>query len=348
MAVATKEAPRRLGERTFRFPAEPRIVATGSIAGRMEAEGPLGAEFDETVSDSLLGQASWERAERELMRRAVEHAVRKAGWTLGDVDFMFGGDLLNQIVSTSFAARDLDIPAFGLFSACATLTAALTLAAMAVDGGYARRALAAVSSHHDTAERQYRFPTEFGNQRPPTAQWTATAGAAFLLAAEGEGPRITMATPGRVVDYGLKDPFDMGSAMAPAAADTIAAHLRDTGRDPSDYDMVLTGDLAAVGTPLVRELLAQRGYDIEDVHEDCGLLLYDRERQDVHAGGSGAACSGATVAAHIWKRLAQGDLRRVLLVATGALHSPTTYQQGETIPCVAHAVVLEAPRAAGG
>ncbi|MBX5476715.1 MAG: stage V sporulation protein AD [Clostridia bacterium] len=338
-----QEAGRRVGERTIRFRAEPRLVAAAAVGGRMEGEGPLGHEFDEVDPDSLLGQASWERAERELMRRAVAHALRKAGWSTDDVDFMFGGDLLNQIVSTSFAARDLDIPTFGLFSACATLTAALTLAAMAVDGGYARRALVSVSSHHETAERQYRFPTEFGNQRPPTAQWTATAGAAFLLCGGGDGPRVTMATPGRVVDYGVKDPFDMGSAMAPAAADTIEAHLRDTGRAPDDYDMILTGDLAAVGTPLVRELLSQRGYRIDDVHEDCGLLLYDRERQDVHAGGSGAACSGSTVAAHIWKRLASGELRRVLLVATGALHSPTTYQQGEAIPCVAHAVVIEAP-----
>lgn len=336
---------RRSGQGTLRFDSRPRLAAAAAVAGRLEGEGPLGPAFDAISRDSLCGQASWELAEAEMMRRAAHLALGKADRSAGDAEFLFGGDLLNQIAATNFAARDLDVPTIGLFSACATLTSALTLAGLALDGQYAACVLVGVSSHHDAAERQYRFPTELGRQRPPTAQWTATAAAAFVLE-RGDGggradPVITLATPGRVVDYGVKNPYDMGSAMAPAAADTIERHLRDTGRQPEDYDLIITGDLAAVGVELCDRLLRERGIEIQGRHEDCGLLLYDRARQDVHAGASGTACSGATFAAHFLPRLRSGELGRVLLVATGALLSPTTYQQGQSIPCVAHAVAVE-------
>jgi stage V sporulation protein AD len=347
---------RRAGRSTILFPSAPAVRAAASVAGPLEGQGPLRGRFDQVVPDRLMGQDSWEKAERLMLERAVRLAAERGGVRLEDVDLLLAGDLLNQIITSSFAARDLDVPFLGLYSACATLTAGLALAAALVDGGHARRAAVAVASHHDSAERQYRFPTEFGNQRPPTATWTATGAAAVLVSAGGEAGedgdgapnpggggrtvRIRSATVGRVVDMGVKDPYDMGSAMAPAAADTIRRHLEDTGRRPDDYDLIITGDLGRVGRPLCQALLEEEGYRV--AVDDCGLRLYDPKRQDVHAGGSGAACSGLVFAADVLPALREGRLRRVLLVSTGALHSTTTYQQGESIPGVAHAVCLEA------
>lgn len=319
------------------------ITGAASVAGPTEGRGPLRDRFDEVAEDHLLGQKSWESAESELLRRAFAHLCEQMGLGHGDFDLLLAGDLLNQTVATAFAARDVDVPFCGLYNACATFAEAMGLAAALCDGGYCRRVAVATSSHHDAAERQYRFPTEFGNQRPPSAQWTATgAGAVAIEAAAGQRAwaRIAAFTPGRVMDYGIQDPFNMGAAMAPAAADTLAAHVADLGLHPGDYGAVYTGDLARVGVPVCEDMLRARGTDL--CLRDCGVELYDPRHQDVHAGGSGAACCALVCTARILPDLRAGAYHRALLCSTGALHSTTTYQQGESIPAVAHAVTFEA------
>lgn len=342
-------APKRVGKQSVRFEHPPVVVAGAAVVGPKEGRGPLGGYFDRVYEDTLLGEGSWERAECRMLCDAVHMAAGKAGIQVRDIDLLFAGDLLNQNVSANFAARELDIPFLGIFNACSTLTEGLGLSAMVIDGGFADRVVTAVSSHHDTAERQYRFPTEFGNQKPVTSQWTVTGAAAVLVArAAGEhgtggdaGVRITHATFGRVVDVGVKDPFDMGTAMAPAAVDTIRQHFEDTGRRPEDYDLIVTGDLARVGTPIAQDLLRRAGFDTGTVLTDCGILFYGDD-EEVHAGASGAACSGAVFASYLLKGLQDGRWRRILLVSTGALFSKITFQQGESIPCIAHAVAVEA------
>ncbi len=322
------------------------ITGAASVVGPTEGRGPLSEGFDEVADDHLLGRGSWEKAESELMRRALARLCDRMGLRQGDFDLLLAGDLLNQTVATAFTARDVDVPFCGLYNACATFTEAVGLAAALCDGGYCRRVAVATSSHHDAAERQYRFPTELGNQRPPSSQWTATGAAALAVeAAAGTRAwaRIAAFTPGRVVDYGIRDPFNMGAAMAPAAADTLAAHLFDLGFGPQDYGAVYTGDLALVGVPVCEDLLRVHGHALH-LH-DCGVELYDRGHQDVHAGGSGAACCALVCAARILPELRAGTWRRACLCGTGALHSPTTYQQGESIPAVAHAITLQAPGA---
>ncbi len=319
------------------------ITGATSIAGPWEGRGPLAVAFDEVLADHLLGQASWERAESELLRRAFVRLCQHGGYRHEDFDLILGGDLLNQTVASAFAAREVDVPFCGLYNACATLGEGLGLAAMLCDGGHCRRVAVATSSHHDAAERQYRFPTELGNQRPPYAQWTATGAGGFVVesgAEERAWARITAFTPGRVLDWGVQDPFNMGAAMAPAAADTLAAHLGDLQLRPDEYSAIYTGDLARVGVPICEALLRARGLEVH-LH-DCGTELYHHTRQDVHAGGSGAACSALVAAAVLLPHLREGGWRRVCLCCTGALHSPTTYLQGESIPAIAHAVTLEA------
>lgn len=367
-ATGSPAGQRRVGQQTLRFPSGPRVVAAAAVAGPDEGRGPLGAYWDRTYKDRLLGQKSWERAERQMCLDAAYLALEKAGLKPADVDLHLGGDLMNQLTCANFAAVELDIPFVGLFAACATWGEELALAAMATEGGFARRVLCTTSSHHDTAERQYRFPTELGNQKPACAQWTATGAAAVIVAAADDdagtrpaggnargggstrdgtgttakgGPvRITHATFGRVIDMGLTDPMNMGAAMAPAAADTIRQHLQDTRRKPGDYDLIVTGDLARYGQRILVQMLREQGYDAEGVLADCGILLYDAS-QGVYAGGSGTACSAMVMAGYLLRRLETGDLRRILLVCTGCLHSTTTYKQGESLPTVAHAVVLE-------
>ena len=343
-------APRRVGRYTLYFPNQPRIVSTATVVGPLEGQGPLAGDVDVTKTDRLLRETSWEHAESQMLREAAELAVRKKGLSLAEIDLLFAGDLLNQITASSFAARQLYVPFIGLYGACSTMAESLALAATFVDGGYAARALAAVSSHHDSAERQYRYPTEFGAQLVPTAQWTVTGAGGALLAATGPGPAVTHATIGRVVDLGIKDPADMGAAMAPAAVQTILQHFADTGFDASHYDLVATGDLAAVGHEIAAALLAEDGLELGERYVDCGLLIYDRRRQAVNAGGSGCGCSAVVFCGHFMRRLLQGELRRILLVSTGALLSPTTSQQGDSIPSIAHAVAVEARPAdeAGG
>lgn len=337
------QARRKLGRQTVAFAHPPRIGAVASIAGPTEGQGPLGGLFDEVCPDSLLGMKTWEQAESRLVEKAVGTVLTKAGLQQGDIDLLICGDLLNQLAASIFAGRGMDMPFLGVYAACACWTESLALAGVLLDGGYADRVAVAVSSHHLTAERQFRYPTEFGVQRPPTATWTATGAGAAVLHADGEGPRLTHATWGRLMDLGLKDPYDMGSAMAPAAADTIVQHMNDTGRGPGDYDLIITGDLGRVGKPIAADLIGQAGHDVSGVLDDCGIRLYDQAKQDVHAGGSGCACSALTFAADLFPDLLAGRLNRVLFVSTGAMFSTTTYQQGETIPAIAYAVAIERP-----
>ncbi|RPF49626.1 stage V sporulation protein AD [Thermodesulfitimonas autotrophica] len=335
-------APKKVGIGTVAFSNPPVILATATIVGAKEGEGPLANTFEKVVEDPYYGEESWEKAERRMLQEVLEKALAKANIKPQDVDYLLAGDLLNQIISANFVARALAIPYIGLYGACSTIYEGLALGAMLIDGGFAQYVLIGSSSHYSTAERQYRFPTEQGAQRPLTAQWTVTGAGAILLAASGAGPRVTHATIGRVIDLGSADPYNMGAAMAPAAANTIVSHLSDTQRRVEDYDLILTGDLGAYGTALLHKLMAEYGHDITRNHNDCGLLIFDRGKQDVHAGGSGCACAAVVTCGYLMQQFQQGKLKRALGVGTGALLSPLTTQQGESIPAVGHAVVLQA------
>lgn len=335
-------ATKKLGQQTIAFVDPPVILATASIVGPKEGQGPLGTQFDMVTQDNLVGEDTWEKAERKMLKESCQMAVKKAKLANRDIDFMMAGDLLNQIISANFTARDMGIPFIGLYGACSTMFEGLALGSMLVDGGYAGHVLVAASSHYDTAERQYRFPTEMGVQRPMTAQWTVTGAGAAVLGGQGQGPAITHATIGKVIDLGIKDGNDMGSAMAPAAADTIIQHFEDTGRRPSDYDLIVTGDLASIGRALTEQLVRQAGYDISKNFTDCGILIFD-PAQDTHAGGSGCGCS-AVVLGYLLKEMAAGKFRRILGIGTGALLSPTSSFQGESIPGIGHAVAIDAYR----
>lgn len=331
------------GKQTWEFTQKPTIIATATVVGPDEGKGPLADCFDEINDDPMLQQASWEKAERHLFERACELAIGKAGKQSDEIDFMAGGDLMNQIISSSFAARSLAIPYVGVFGACSTSMLSLAIASQWIDAGAAKTALAATSSHNCTAEKQFRYPTEYGSQKPPTAQYTVTGAGAAVVSLGGSGPRVSSATIGKVIDMGIKDPFNMGAAMAPAAVDTINMHLSDLNRTPKDYDLIVTGDLASVGKTIALELMQQQNIPIEQtVYDDCGMMIYDFATQkDIMAGGSGCACSAVVTYGHLLAMLATGKPKRILVVATGALLSPLSFQQGESIPCVAHAVCIE-------
>lgn len=330
------------GYQSWQFENRPVITSTATVVGPEEGRGPLGNTFDIVHEDMRLGQDSWEKAERTMMEEAAKLAVEKAGLTQEKINFFVGGDLMNQIVSSSFSARTLSVPYFGLFGACSTSMESLALAAFIVNSGGADAVLAGTCSHNCTAEKQYRYPTEYGSQKPPTAQYTVTGAGACVVRPQGEGPVIEAATIGRVIDMGMTDPFNMGAAMAPAAVDTIEAHFRDLQRGPEDYDMIVTGDLAAVGKRIADDLFEKHNIDMHKTHfDDCGLMIYDRDKQSVNAGASGCACSAVVTYGHLMNQLRKGELRRILVVATGALLSPLTVQQGESIPCIAHAVSIE-------
>lgn len=330
----------RISRQTWHFAENVRLQASAVAVGPKEGEGPLAALFDKIHDDMYAGQQSWEDAERQLMEDAVTNVLKKAAVTEQEVDLILAGDLLNQNITTNFTAEKLAIPLLGMYGACSTSMLTLATAASLVNAGYANRAIAACSSHNATAERQYRYPTEYGGQKPPSAQWTVTGAGAGLVGIGGKGPRITHATMGKVVDMGIKDPFDMGSAMAPAAVSTLEAHFKDLGRSPKDYDLIVTGDLASVGYPIVKELMLAQGYDMDQVYNDCGLMIYSPD-QDVFAGGSGCASSAVVTYSYIMDQLNRGLVKKVLVCATGALLSPVSYQQGNSIPCIAHAVAFE-------
>ena len=332
---------KRVGESTIQLGAPVRIASAASIAGPKEAGGPLAPYFDAAMEDELYGEDSWEKAESKLVREAITLAVKKAGLQLGDIDVVAAGDLLNQSTGTTFGVRELGRPFLGLYGACSTMGESLCVGAMLVDGGFARHVVCSASSHFCAAEKQFRFPLELGTQRPLTSTWTVTGdGAAVLSAGESKGVCVTGITIGRIVDMGIKDANHMGAAMAPAAADTMLAHFRDTGRKPSYYDEIVTGDLGYIGKELVCELMELEGYTLPN-YTDCGIRIFNREQQDTHAGGSGCACAALTFAGYYYKELQKGTYGKILFIPTGALLSPTTTQQGETIPGIAHAVVVE-------
>lgn len=318
----------------------PVITATASIAGPKEGKGPLAGYFDRTLEDDLWGEKSWEMAESKLVRETLALVAQKAGIPVGGLDYIVAGDLLNQSIAASFGLRESDVPLFGVYGACSTMGESMSLGAMLIDGGFASNVACMTSSHFCSAERQFRFPLELGSQRPPTAQWTVTGAGGVLLSGEGSGPYITKVTTGKIIDMGIKDQNNMGAAMAPAAADTIFAHFEDTGLPHDYYDMVITGDLGRIGREILDDLLSSNGIRIGSILNDCGLMIFDKS-QDVHAGGSGCACSATVFAGFLFDRLKNGKLGRILLVPTGALLSPTSVQQGETIPCIAHALAIE-------
>ncbi|MBB6215909.1 stage V sporulation protein AD [Anaerosolibacter carboniphilus] len=329
------------GHQTWVFYSKPTILASAAVGGPFEAKGAVAEDFDILHEDIWLGQDSYEKAEKKLLEQAGEIALEKAGIKKEDVQFFLSGDLMNQIISSSFAARTLGMPYLGIFGACSSSMEGLALASLIIDSKSANYVLAGASSHNAAAEKQFRYPTEYGSQKPPTAQWTVTGAGAALVGEGGHGPRVTSATIGRVIDMGLSDPFNMGAAMAPAAVDTIEAHFRDMNIEPSYYDIIATGDLGKIGHRIASDLLTDHGLKIpENILTDCGILIYKPE-QPVIAGGSGCGCSATVTYGHFLNRMRKGELKRILIVATGALMSPLSFQQKESIPCIAHAVSIE-------
>ena len=335
---------KRLGRQTTLFCDPVGVVSWASVVGRMEGSGPLGGSFDLVNEDSFFGQATWEQAEARMQGEALELALQKGGLKAEDVDCVFAGDLLNQNIGATFGLRDYGIPFYGVYGACSTMGESLSLAAMAVAGGSASLAAAQASSHFCTAERQYRMPVPYGSQRTPTAQWTATASGCCILADQGDGPYITHVTCGRIVDKGITDVNNMGAAMAPAACDTLSALFRETKTGPGDYDLIVTGDLGVLGHAIVTDLLGREGVDLSRNYQDCGMLLYDLDKQDMHAGASGCGCSAAVLNGYLLGGMRQGRWQRVVFAPTGALLSPTSSFQGESIPGICHAVVFSAQK----
>ena len=332
------------GRQTMVFPTQPSIASFASVAGKKEGQGPLASYFDLVENDTKFGQKSWEKAESQMQILALEAALKKKDWQTKDLDVIFAGDLLNQCVGSSFSLRASGIPFYGLYGACSTMAESLSLAAVMMDGGYARRAAAMTSSHFASAERQYRTPLVYGGQRTPTAQWTVTGAGCILVQPEGEGPYVQAATTGIIADYGIKDANNMGAAMAPAAYETIRAHLQDLNLEASDYDLIVTGDLGVLGKEIVADLFLKDGAPLGNIYDNCGTMIYDIEEQDVHSGGSGCGCSASVLCGYLLKNMQQGKWERILFCGTGALLSPVSTQQGESIPTVCHAVTISRKR----
>ncbi len=325
---------------TIVFRNRPRIVAVSSVAGTKESEGVIGRYAETVLSDDMFGESTYEKAECKMLSHVIDGAIKNANLRRADVDMIVSGDLLNQIISASFAARDFSVPFLGVYGACSTMAESLAVAATLVDGGYCRRAVAATGSHFASAERQYRYPLELGTTRPPQSQWTVTGAGASLVAAEGDGVQITSATLGKVVDFGVTDVNNMGAAMAPAAADTILTYFRGTRKEPEEFDLIVTGDLGALGSRLLKDLTWEKGLDLSQNHVDCGEIVYNVV-EDEFQGGSGAGCSALVLNSYLHAKMMAGSLKKILFVATGALLSTTSAGQGESIPCIAHAVTLE-------
>ena len=319
------------------------ILSAASVVGALEKNGPLGSFFDLHSADDKFGQKTWEKAEAEMQRMAFNTALAKGELREEDLDAVFAGDLLNQCVGAAYGLKDFSVPYFGLYGACSTAAEGLILASLLVSGGQVRRAMAVASSHNCTAERQYRSPIEYGAQRTPTAQWTVTGAGAFVVGeCESSLALIKGVMPGIVIEKGIRDAANMGAAMAPAAADTLLRFFDATGKTPDDFDLIATGDLGYEGGDILCELMAIEGMDIRSVYNDCGMMIYSRDTQDTHAGGSGCGCSAAVLASYLLPKLASGALKRVLIIGTGAMMSPQSIQQGECIPAIAHLVCLTA------
>ena len=332
---------KKIGNQTIIFSNMPLITETSSIVGPKESQGPLASYFDKCLDDEFWGEKTWEKAESKIIKENVSSLILKSGIPGTEIDYCFAGDLLNQCISSSFGLRELNMPFFGVFGACSTFVESLCLGSVFIESKAAKHVVCATSSHFCSAEKQFRFPLELGNQRPPTSQWTVTGSGAAILSSDGNGPKITHITPGKIVDMGIKDANNMGAAMAPAALDTLVTHLSDTGRTPNYYDLIVTGDLGYIGKEILTELCLSKGYDIKPNYEDCGVLIFDKENQDTHSGGSGCACIGTVFSGYFYKQLKDKKLNKILLIATGALMNSMSTQQGESIPGIAHAIAIE-------
>jgi len=331
----------RVGKYTMKLQSAPSVLSYASIASKKESEGPMAPYIDIINQDSMFGQTSWEKAESRMQQEVAEQALAKGNLSTGQIDCLFGGDLLNQCIGSHYGLRDLGIPFVGVYGACSTMAETLALAALFVEGGIASRTMAVTSSHFCSSERQFRFPLEYGGVRTPTSQWTATGAGATILGASSMPPYVKAVSFGSILDKGIKDINNMGAAMAPAAAQTILRYFKDTMTNADNYDLILTGDLAHVGVSLLYELMERDGYKIHEKHADCGLMLYDREKQpEVGAGGSGCGCSATVLCSYILQSMREGKIRELLFVATGALMSTVSVQQGESIPSIAHLVHL--------
>ena len=322
---------KRIGRRTIALTHPPSVLSFANIGGKFEGQGPLGSYFDEICEDAFFGEKTWEKAESAMQKKVLQRALDRAHLNPEDLDYIFAGDLLNQCIASSFGLREFGIPFYGLYGACSTMGESLSLAALMIDGGYASKC---------TAERQYRMPVPYGSQRPPNAQWTATASGCTILSADGPGPYVTHITCGKIVDKGITDANNMGAAMAPAAHEAISAYFKDTETTPRDYDLILTGDLGKLGHAITKELFARDGIDMDDTYQDCGLLLYDLQKQDMHAGASGCGCSASVLNGYLLTQLRQKTWNRILFAPTGALLSPISSFQGESIPGICHVVCL--------
>lgn len=333
-------ATNKRGRQSFVLPQMPVITAWASVAGKKESEGPLAHYFDVTSQDTYFGQKTWEQAEKQMQKTALETLIKKAGLSKQQIGMVFSGDLLNQCIGSSFTLRNTGMPHLGLYGACSTMAESLLMASMAVGGDFSDKVIAMTSSHFASSERQYRFPLGYGGQRTPTAQWTVTGSGAALVCSAGSGPRIESCTVGTVTDLGIKDANNMGAAMAPAAYSTIRAHLDDLSLAPEDFDLIVTGDLGQLGKNVLLELAKRDGIALGGKLTDCGTLVFDQLTQDVHAGGSGCGCSAITLCGYLLGQLDSGKLKRILFCGTGALLSPTSTQQGLPIPGVCHAVSI--------
>lgn len=332
---------KKLGKQSIELPSRPGILGCAAVVGRKEGEGPLKHCFDYISDDSYFGESTWEKAETHMLKQCFQLCCSKAGISLSQLDCVFSGDLLNQCISSAFALKDSEVPVLGLYGACSTMAEALILGAMSMDGGYGEHICAMTGSHFCSAERQYRFPLEYGGQRTPCSQWTVTGAGAAILSRQEKGCRIDTVTPGRIVDAGISDPSNMGCAMAPAAYDTLSAHFEDTGRGPDYYDAIFTGDLGALGHDILQDLFYRDGIKLGVRYMDCGVLIYDLNTQDVRAGGSGCGCFASVLCGHILPAMERGVWKRVLVAATGALMSPTSSQQGSSIPGICHALSIQ-------
>ena len=331
----------RVGRSSIRLAQPVCVIAGAAIVGKKEGEGPLGALFDMVGEDDLFGCKTWEEAESNLQKDAVYMVMEKAGWKAEDVSYLFAGDLLGQCIATSFGISAYNIPLFGVYGACSTCGEALTLGAVMAAGGYAEHVVCVTSSHFASAEKEFRFPLDYGNQRPLSASWTVTGSGAFLVGKKKSRVRISGVTIGKIVDYGLKDSQNMGACMAPAACDTILQNLMDFGRGEKDYDRIITGDLGYVGQSILFDLLRKKGLDIKENHMDCGMTIFDQQTQHTNSGGSGCGCAAITLAAYIMPQLISGEWKRILFVPTGALMSTVSFNEGESVPGIAHGIVLE-------
>lgn len=346
-------AKKEVGKQSVEFECPPLIVGAACVVGEKEAQGPYGEYFDEVVTDPMCGQKTWEEAEERLQQMAAEQAIEKCGLEKSDIRYVIAGDLLGQLIASSFGLMSLDIPIFGVYGACSTMGESLAIGSMLVDGGFADRVVALTSSHFASAEKQFRFPLGYGNQRPQAATWTVTGSGAVVLSSQWDTQKkladktnvqkivqVRGVTTGKIVDYGIKDSMNMGACMAPAAADVIAANMKDFGFEPKDYDQIITGDLGKVGKKILLDILSAKGYDIESVYMDCGIEIY-RDNQNVQSGGSGCGCSAVMLTGYILQKLQKSEWKRILFVPTGALLSPVSFNEGKSVPGIAHGVVLE-------